>query len=44
MVLEKHETADSVRYRWTELDGTPITDWYADISDALQYAIESATG
>ena len=43
MVLEKHKEADLVRYRWTELDGTPITDWYTDISEALQYAIESAT-
>jgi hypothetical protein len=43
MVLEKYTEADVVCYRWTELDGTPITDWYADISDALQYAIESAT-
>jgi len=43
MVLERSESADTVRYRWTELDGTPITDWYADISEALEYAIESAT-
>jgi len=43
MVLERHEEADMVRYRWTQIDGTPITDWYTDISEALQYAIESAT-
>ena len=43
MVLEKHTEADTIRYRWTELDGTPITEWYDDLSDALQYAIESAT-
>ena len=43
MVLERHESADTVRYRWTQLDGTPITDWYDNISAALKYAIESAT-
>jgi hypothetical protein len=43
MVLEKNKQADVVRYRWTELDGTPITDWYTDISAALEYAIKSAT-
>ena len=43
MVLEKRTEADTTCYRWTQLDGTPITDWYTDISAALQYAIESAT-
>ena len=43
MVLEKNKQADVVRYRWTKLDGTPITDWYTDISAALEYAIKSAT-
>jgi hypothetical protein len=43
MVLEKRKEEDVVLYRWTELDGTPITDWYTDISDALEYAKKSAT-
>jgi hypothetical protein len=43
MVLEKREAQEQITYRWTELDGTPITDWYTDITDALDYAIKSAT-
>ena len=43
MVLEKRQEENVVRYRWAELNGTPITDWYTDISDALDYAIKSAT-
>lgn len=41
MVLERQE-AEQVRYRWTELNGTPITDWYDDIGSALEYAINRA--
>jgi len=41
MVLERQE-ATGVRYRWTELDGTPITVWYDDIRPALEYAINRA--
>ena len=43
MVLEKHKAEDVVRYRWTKLDGTPITDWYTDLTEALDYAVKSAT-
>jgi len=39
MVLERHEETGVVRYRWTQLDGTPITDWYDEIRSALQYAV-----
>lgn len=43
MVLERQTSADTVRYRWTQLDGTPITAWFDELTQALDYAIESAT-
>jgi len=39
MVLERHEEANCVRYRWTELDGTAITEWFDHIRSALEYAM-----
>ena len=31
------------RYRWTDIKGRIITDWYNELNDALQFAIESGT-
>jgi hypothetical protein len=31
------------RYRWTDIKGRVITDWYRELNDALQFAIESGT-
>ena len=30
-------------YRWTDIKGRAITDWYLEINDALQFAVESGT-
>jgi hypothetical protein len=55
MVLEKtHDTVarwgtDSwiieqrARYRWTDIQGRAVTDWYDQFDHALQFAIESGT-
>ena len=34
---------DRARYRWTDIKGRVITDWYNELNDALQFAIESGT-
>jgi hypothetical protein len=31
------------RYRWTDIKGRAVTDWYRELNDALQFAIESGT-
>jgi hypothetical protein len=31
------------RYRWTDIKGRAITDWYRELNDALQFAVESGT-
>jgi hypothetical protein len=31
------------RYRWTDIKGRAISDWYLELNDALQFAVESAT-
>jgi hypothetical protein len=31
------------RYRWTDIKGRVITDWYNKLEDALQFAVESGT-
>jgi hypothetical protein len=31
------------RYRWTDIKGRIITDWYNKLEDALQFAVESST-
>ena len=31
------------RYRWTDIKGRVITDWYKELDDALLFAIESGT-
>jgi hypothetical protein len=30
-------------YCWTDIKGRVITDWYFELDDALQFAIESGT-
>jgi hypothetical protein len=31
------------RYRWCDIKGRAITDWYAELNDALQFAVKSGT-
>ena len=31
------------RYRWCDIKGRVITDWYLELNDALQFAVESGT-
>jgi len=31
------------QYRWTDIKGRVITDWYNELNDALQFAVESGT-
>jgi hypothetical protein len=31
------------QYRWTDIKGRAVTDWYRELNDALQFAIESGT-
>ncbi len=50
MVLEKaHDTVarwgtdswiveDRARYRWCDIKNRPITDWYATLDEALEFA------
>jgi len=32
-----------LQYRWTDIKGRVITDWYKELNDALQFAVESGT-
>jgi hypothetical protein len=34
---------DRARYRWCDIKNRPITDWYATLKEALEYAIKSDT-
>ena len=34
---------DRARYRWCNIKGRAITDWYNRLEDALQFAVESGT-
>jgi len=34
---------DRARYRWCDIKGQVITDWYNELNDALQFAVESGT-
>lgn len=34
---------DRARYRWCDIKNRPITDWFGEFEDALQFAVESAT-
>lgn len=31
------------RYRWADIKNRPITDWYATLEEALEYAIKPDT-
>ena len=31
------------QYRWKDIKGRVITDWYDELNDALQFAVESGT-
>jgi len=31
------------RYRWCDIKGRVITDWYNKLEDALQFAVKSGT-
>jgi hypothetical protein len=33
---------DRVTYRWTDIRGRPITDWFSTFDDALNYLISVA--
>jgi len=33
---------DHAVYRWTDIKGRPLTDWFRDFDDALKYLISVA--
>ena len=32
------------RYRWTDIKGRVISDWYLELNDALKFVVEPGTG